>query len=83
LQAADLRHVYEFLGPNDPAPYTYIFEGATQTLDHILLSEELFANLLLVQPLHISADYPIWNLEDPTAQHISDHDPVVVVIGFE
>jgi hypothetical protein len=43
----------------------------------------LFTGLLLVQPLHIGADYPIWNLNDPTAQHLSDHDPVVIVIGFE
>jgi uncharacterized repeat protein (TIGR01451 family) len=82
-QDAGLRHVYEFLPEDQPLPYTYIFEGATQTLDHILLSEDLFTGLLLVQPHHIGADYPIWNQNDPTAQHLSDHDPVVIVIGFE
>jgi uncharacterized repeat protein (TIGR01451 family) len=83
LQAAELHHVYEFLPQDQPLPYTYIFEGVTQTLDHILLSEDLFTGLLSVQALHIGADYPIWNLNDSTAQHLSDHDPVVVVIGFE
>ncbi len=83
LQAAELRHVYEFIGEGEPLPYTYIFEGMTQTLDHILLSADLFAGLILVEVLHINADYPIWNLADSTAQHVSDHDPVVAVIGFE
>ena len=83
LQTADLRHVYEFFGEDEPLPYTYIFEGATQSLDHILLSADLFEGLMLVQVLHINADYPIWNLSDSTAQHVSDHDPLVIVIGFE
>lgn len=83
LQAAELRHVYEFLTADEPLPYTYIFEGATQTLDHILLSEALFTGLLSVQALHIGADYPIWNLNDSTARHLSDHDPMVVFIEFD
>ncbi|MFZ0545359.1 MAG: lamin tail domain-containing protein [Candidatus Promineifilaceae bacterium] len=83
LQAADLRHVYEFFGEDEPLPYTYIFEGATQSLDHILLSEDLFGGLVSVQPLHISADYPIWSLDDATAQHLSDHDPLVIVMSFD
>jgi predicted extracellular nuclease len=82
LQAAGLRHVYEFFGEDEPLPYTYIFEGTTQTLDHILLTEDLFNGLLLVQALHISADYPVWDLSDTSARHLSDHDPMVVVIGF-
>jgi predicted extracellular nuclease len=82
LQAAGLRHVYEFFGEDEPLPYTYIFEGTTQTLDHILLTEDLFSGLLLVQALHISADYPVWDLSDTSARHLSDHDPMVVVIGF-
>jgi predicted extracellular nuclease len=83
LQTADLRHVFEFFGEDEPLPYTYIFEGATQSLDHILLSADLFAGLTLVEALHLNADYPVWNLDDATAQHVSDHDPIVVVIGFE
>ena len=42
LQDAGLRHLYEFLDQDSGLPYTYIFEGRTQTLDHILLSEDLF-----------------------------------------
>ncbi|MFQ5422268.1 MAG: endonuclease/exonuclease/phosphatase family protein, partial [Anaerolineae bacterium] len=59
LQAAGLRHVYEFFGVYDPLPYTYIFEGRTQTLDHMLVSEGLFGRVTAVTPLKIDADYPI------------------------
>ncbi len=63
IEDAGLRHVYEFLGPQDEWPYTYVFQGATQTLDHILVSDELFSRLALVDALHIDADYPIMDPE--------------------
>ncbi|MCB8943452.1 MAG: lamin tail domain-containing protein [Ardenticatenaceae bacterium] len=81
LQAAGLRHVYEFLA--EPLPYTYIFEGRTQTLDHILLSEGLFAGVTAVTVLHLNADYPLASPDDTTAQHTSDHDPVVVLFSVD
>jgi predicted extracellular nuclease len=82
LQAAGLRHVYEFL-PDEERPYTYIFQGRTQTLDHILLSPQLFDRLVLVDGLQINADYPIGNPEDISARRASDHDPLLVIIAFE
>ncbi|MEZ4512350.1 MAG: lamin tail domain-containing protein [Chloroflexota bacterium] len=83
LQAAGLRHAYEFF--DDPAaiPYTYIFEGATQSLDHILLSDGLFARLVQVTTLPIDADYPLADPADPSPLRVSDHDPLVVIIGGE
>lgn len=78
LQDFGLRHVYEFAS-EEPLPYTYIFEGRTQTLDHILVSEGLFADLTAVHALHINADYPISASSDITAQRISDHDPLIAV----
>lgn len=81
LQDAGLHHVYEFL--EEPLPYSYIFEGRTQTLDHILLSEGLFAEITAVTVLHLNADYPLASPEDSSAQHTSDHDPVVVTFAFE
>jgi hypothetical protein len=81
LQAAGLGHVYEFL--DGPLPYTYIFEGRTQTLDHILLSEGLFEAVTAVHVLHLNADYPLAGPEDTTARHSSDHDPLVVLLSFE
>jgi predicted extracellular nuclease len=81
LQEAGLHHVYEFL--EEPLPYTYIFEGRTQTLDHILLSEELFGEITAVIVLHLNADFPLASPEDNTAQHTSDHDPLVVLFSWE
>ena len=82
LQAANLRHVYEFL-PDEERPYTYIFQGRTQSLDHILLSPALFDRLVLVDVLHIDADYPIGDPADSSPRRASDHDPLLVIIALE
>ncbi|MCA9973322.1 MAG: lamin tail domain-containing protein [Anaerolineales bacterium] len=82
LQTAGLRHAYEAL-PETERPYTYIFEGATQTLDHILLSARLFAQVTAVEVLHINAGYPIPGADDYTARRVSDHDPLAVTLTLE
>ena len=81
LQDAGLRHVYEFL-PADDVPYTYIFEGRTQTLDHMLVSSALFDRLALVEVLHTNSDFPIGDPEDTTPRRVSDHDPLVAIFTF-
>ncbi len=83
LQAAGLRHVYEAVGPDEPLPYTYIYQGRTQTLDHILVSEGLFGRMTAVTALKIDADYPLAQPEDATARRVSDHDPLIAVFTFE
>ncbi|MCB9004576.1 MAG: endonuclease/exonuclease/phosphatase family protein, partial [Ardenticatenaceae bacterium] len=82
LEAAGLHHAYEFL-PEEERPYTYIFEGGTQSLDHILLSEGLFARVTAVTTLPIDADYPLPEPGDLSARGVSDHDPLVVTLTFE
>jgi predicted extracellular nuclease len=81
LQDSGLRHAYEFLGEDSEQPYTYVFEGATQTMDHILMSDSLFADLIDVSVLHINADYPLANPDDMSARRVSDHDPLVVTFS--
>ncbi|MCB8927253.1 MAG: lamin tail domain-containing protein [Ardenticatenaceae bacterium] len=81
LEASGLQHVYWYLGEEE-RPYTYIFEGRTQTLDHIVVSPELFARLALVQPLHTNADYPVPDPEDTSPRRVSDHDPLVAIFSF-
>ncbi len=81
LEEAGLQHVYRTL-PEAERPYTYIFEGRSQTLDHILVSSALFDQLTLVEALHSNADYPIGDPEDSSYRRISDHDPLVVIFGF-
>lgn len=81
LEEAGLQHVYRFL-PEEERPYTYIFEGRTQTLDHILVSPALFDHLTLVEVLHSNADYPIGDSEDSSFHRVSDHDPLVAIFNF-
>ena len=81
LQDSGLRHAYEFL-PADELPYTYIFDGRTQSLDHMLMSPALFDQLALVEVLHTNADYPIGDPEDSSPRRVSDHDPLVAIFTF-
>jgi uncharacterized protein len=51
--------------------YTYDFEGNSQALDHILLSDPLFAQPLAYDAVHVNSEF---------AAQASDHDPQVVRI---
>jgi uncharacterized repeat protein (TIGR01451 family) len=77
LEEAGLRHVYAFL-PEAERPFTYIFEGRTQTLDHILVDPTLFDLITDVQAVHLNANFPLPDAEDDSPQRTSDHDPLVV-----
>ena len=75
LRQAGLRHVYEFAAPE--RLYSYIFEGQSETLDHMLLSPALYEYLVAVDVLHVNADYPPPIPDDPSPRRSSDHDPLV------
>ena len=79
LREAGLRHVYESVAP--ALPYTYIYQGESETLDHILVSRALYDRLSQVDALHVNADYPPATPEDMSPQRLSDHDPLVAVFG--
>ena len=49
--------------------YTYVFEGNSQDLDHILVSNSLFAGPFDYDVVHVNSEF---------ADQISDHDPQVV-----
>lgn len=71
----DLVHIYDFLPPL--SRYTYIYNGASQVLDHILVTPNLVPTLAGIMPVHINADFPTPRTVDPTnVHHASDHDPV-------
>jgi predicted extracellular nuclease len=76
FRQAGLQHVYESL--DDPDQYTYIFEGVSQNLDHILVSPGLFDRINAVAVLHVNADYALPAPEDESPLRKSDHDPVIV-----
>ena len=58
--------------------YTYIFQGESQVLDHILVTPNLMELLVRVDILHTNADYPFSDPEDTSPLHKSDHDAVIV-----
>jgi len=53
--------------------YTYVYEGNSQTLDHILVSSALAARRARVDVVHTSAEF---------AARWTDHDAVVAVYNF-
>jgi uncharacterized protein len=53
--------------------YTYVFEGNSQSLDHILLSNALKARSFAYDIVHVNAEF---------ATQASDHDPQVVRLSF-
>jgi hypothetical protein len=80
LREVGLRHVFEILPEEDR--YTYIFEGVSQTIDHIMVTPSLWDRLIRVGVLHTDADYPPPDPEDTSPERKSDHDPVVATFSL-
>jgi predicted extracellular nuclease len=57
--------------------YTYVYEGNSQVLDHILVNESLLDLLVSFDVLHVNADYALPFSTDTGIYHKSDHDPVI------
>ncbi len=49
----NLRHVFQFISPADQ--YTYIFNGGSQVLDHMLMTPNMVPAFAGASPLHINA----------------------------
>jgi len=60
----------------DADRYTYLYQGNSQVLDHILVSNNLKDNTI-IDILHINADFT------DMAGRASDHDPVMVQIDLK
>ncbi|MGD8623158.1 MAG: lamin tail domain-containing protein [Anaerolineae bacterium] len=81
LREAGLRHVYEFVAPL--RPYSYVYQGVSETLDHLLVTPSLYEHLVRVEVLHVNADYPLPLPDDDSIHGTSDHDPLLAVFAFE
>ncbi len=77
LRDAGLAHVLDIL--DEDQRYTYIFQGESQVLDHILLTPNLFQALEATRILHVNADFPPPKPDDPSAERKSDHDPIIAI----
>jgi hypothetical protein len=67
LKSGVLHDLIDTLPQNER--YSYVFEGNSQTLDHILLSNALFDGPFTYDVVHVNAEF---------ADQASDHDPSVV-----
>ena len=58
--------------------YTYVYDGNSQVLDHMLVSPALLEMYVAADILHFNAGFPATLLgEDPTTTlRASDHDPL-------
>jgi predicted extracellular nuclease len=59
------------------ARYSYIYNGLSQILDHILVTQNLRAALTSFTYVHLDADYPVDLAGQPNPYRVSDHDPPV------
>jgi uncharacterized protein (TIGR03437 family) len=63
--------------------YSYVLDGLSQTLDHVLLSDGLRARLVRAQYVRINADYPAaWRGDLARVERYSDHDVPVVYLSL-
>jgi hypothetical protein len=69
LDATPLHDLVTTLPVNEQ--YTYVFEGNSEVLDHILVSDHLFSQV------H-AGDYDVVHVNSEFADQTSDHDPQVV-----
>jgi hypothetical protein len=60
--------------------YSYIFNGVSQVLDHILISPDMVQSVANVDVLHVNADFAMCSSESnvATCQAMSDHDPLLI-----
>ena len=81
LAAHNLSNLLERV--EKPSRYTYIYQGVSQVLDHVLV--RLGPGLIPIEiiPTHINSDFPIaYKSMNETAHRSSDHDPVLVQFVF-
>ncbi len=73
----ELYHAYELISALDR--YSYIFNGASQELDHLLLTPGLQPQIAEVNILHNNSNFAYPKQVDlTTVIHASDHDPLAL-----
>ena len=73
-----LRDLHERVPPAED--YTFIFNGISQVLDHILVEPTFWDKVSSVGPVHINTDFADSAPDDvsPGTWRASDHDPMVM-----
>lgn len=79
---AVLADLVQYLGPRQR--YTYVFEGNSQVLDHLLVSPALAPVTSPEQrPVKTRRDYDIVHVNADFFDQVSDHDPQVVRLRLQ
>jgi predicted extracellular nuclease len=66
-----------------PRQYTYIYQGVSQVLDHILVNLKSPLSPAAIQIFHYNSDYPSNYLNQAGSPiRSSDHDPVMVLLKY-
>lgn len=73
-----LAQPFDLVAPLDR--YTYIFNGATQVLDHVLLTPNLLPQTAAVEIVHVNADFAAQGPGRGSGYATSDHDPVRLLL---
>jgi len=63
--------------------YSYIYNGRSEALDHVIMTPELDRYFKAGGPVHINADFPDRLVPDATSHRSSDHDPVFVRFSLQ
>lgn len=78
LYESGLVSIYDrLLEKNPAAAYSYVYQGQTQTLDHLFLSPRAQARVTDAAFLHLNSDWPDGEPGD-SPMGGSDHDPLVI-----
>lgn len=72
LKSAGLSALIERLPQNER--YTYVYQGNSQALDHIMVSSALTAHVVNYDVIHVNSEF---------ANPASDHDPGVARLSFD
>jgi uncharacterized protein len=77
LYDAGMANLWEDLLADAPsAAYSYVFQGQTQTLDHIMVNAALHGDLVQMRAAHVNAGWPA-DFDGDGPRGVSDHDPQV------
>jgi predicted extracellular nuclease len=71
LAGDDLHNLMSTLPSNER--YSYVFDGNSQVLDQMMVSQNLFDNLVAYDVVHVNAEF---------RDQVSDHDPSLMLVQF-
>jgi predicted extracellular nuclease len=75
LYRQGLTNLWDVLAGQDPdGAYSYVFQGQTQTLDSLFVTDQLRRDLEAARSAQLNSDWPA-DFDGDAARGLSDHDP--------